>query len=258
MQREISWATGTEREPYFLAAKADAEFALGKIKLGHDSFRQAEASAIRNGMREFAASLKASEAARDAGYGNCSAARTQAAASLAENPVGLNRQIVSFALAQCGDFAAAQKLVAAEDQLHPQDTLLHAVNIPVVQALTKLQHGNAAEAVSALEAGRPYETGGGFGYPAHTVFYVRGLAYLRMKEGEKAAAEFQKILDRRSVQPMSELIPLAQLNLARARALQGDTGKARTAYQDFFAAWKDADPDVPVLLQAKSEYAKLH
>src|SRR6266850_2893114 len=257
MQREISWATGTEREPYFFAAKADAEFALGKIKLGHDSFRQAEASAIRNGMREFAASLKASEAMRDATYGNCATARTEAAASLAENPVGLNRQIVSFALAQCGDFVAAQKLVAAEDQLHPQDTLLHAVNIPVVQALTKLQHGNGAEAVSALEAGRPYETGVGFGYPAHTVFYVRGLAYLRMKEGEKAAAEFQKILDRRSVQPMSELIPLAQLNLARARALQGDTGKARTAYQDFFAAWKDADPDVPVLLQAKSEYAKL-
>jgi ATP/maltotriose-dependent transcriptional regulator MalT len=79
-----------------------------------------------------------------------------------------------------------------------------------------------------------------------------------MKEAEKAATEFQKILDHRTFYAMSELIPLAQLNLARARALQGDSAKARTAYQDFFAAWKDADPDVPVLLQAKSEYAKLH
>jgi tetratricopeptide (TPR) repeat protein len=87
--------------------------------------------------------------------------------------------------------------------------------------------------------------------------YVRGLVYLRMKDGEKAAAEFQKILDHRGLEPTSELIPLSQLNIGRAYALQGDVGKARTAYQDFLALWKDADPDIPVLKEAKAEYAKL-
>jgi tetratricopeptide (TPR) repeat protein len=87
--------------------------------------------------------------------------------------------------------------------------------------------------------------------------YVRGLAYLQLHDGTKAAAEFQKILDNPGVNTLSAFLPLARLQLARAYALEGDTAKARTAYQDFLALWKDADPDVPVLLQAKSEYAKL-
>jgi outer membrane protein assembly factor BamD (BamD/ComL family) len=87
--------------------------------------------------------------------------------------------------------------------------------------------------------------------------YVRGLAYLQGKDGGKAAGEFQKILDHRGLSALSEFLPLAQLNLGRAYALQGDTAKARTTYQDFFAVWKDADADVPVLVAAKAEYAKL-
>jgi tetratricopeptide (TPR) repeat protein len=87
--------------------------------------------------------------------------------------------------------------------------------------------------------------------------YVRGLVYLRMKDGEKAAVEFQKILDHRGFEPGNEFIALSQLNIGRAYALQGDVGKASTAYQDFLAFWKDADPDVPVLKEAKAEYAKL-
>ncbi len=87
--------------------------------------------------------------------------------------------------------------------------------------------------------------------------YCRGLAYLQLRDGTKAAAEFQKILDHRGLNSLNVLLPLAQLNLARAYALQGDNAKARTAYQDFFAAWKDADTDIPVLIQAKMEYAKL-
>src|SRR5258708_8834134 len=114
------------------------------------------------------------------------------------------------------------------------------------------------EGMAALETARKYEMGAGPGNsPGFWPVYIRGLALLHMQDGVKAAAEFQKILDHRGALAVSELYPLAQLNLARAYALQGNSTKARTAYQDFFALWKDADPEVPVLLQAKSEYAKL-
>jgi hypothetical protein len=93
--------------------------------------------------------------------------------------------------------------------------------------------------------------------PAFLLPYVRGLAYLQANDGATAAGEFQKILDHNGLNTVSVFLPLAQLGLARAYVLQGDTAKGKTAYQDFFAAWKDADPDVPVLIAAKSEYAKL-
>ena len=167
--------------------------------------------------------------------------------------------MAALALAQCGDLANAQKLLAAEDKLRPQDTLLHKVFIPISEALGNLQRGSAAAAVSVLEESRPYEMGAGpgAGRPVYRALYTRGLGYLQMKDGAKAASEFQKILDHRGLSAMSDLIPLAQLNLGRAYVLLGDMAKARTAYQDFLAMWKDAEPDVPVLREAKAEYAKL-
>ena len=146
--------------------------------------------------------------------------------------------------------------MAAEGKQYPDDTLVDKVSTPLVQARANLQRGNAAEAVTVLEQARPYEMCGLFG-PTYSVLFIRGQAYLQMKDGGKAAGEFQKILDHRGINVMSELIPLAQLNLARAYVLQGDTAKARTAYQDFLAMWKDADPDVPVLIAAKAEYGRL-
>ena len=99
--------------------------------------------------------------------------------------------------------------------------------------------------------------GGGPDLPVYWFWYVRGQAFLRQKDGAKAAAEFQNILDHRGLEPTSELYPLAHLNLARAYTMQGDMTKARTAYQDFFAIWKDADEDLPILREAKAEYGKL-
>ncbi len=87
--------------------------------------------------------------------------------------------------------------------------------------------------------------------------YTRGRAYLQLHDGAKVASEFQKILDHRGIDIVSVLYPMAQLDIARAYVLQGDTAKARTAYQDFLAMWKDADPDIPILIAAKVEYAKL-
>jgi eukaryotic-like serine/threonine-protein kinase len=257
MEREVSRARGTSNEPFLLGAKAEAEVAQGRLKLAHETYHQAESSANGNGMKEFAAFLKAGAAVRDANYGDCATARAEANASLAEVPDGSNREVAARALEVCGDTTMAQQLMVAEDKEHPEDTFIHAICIPIIRAITSLQRRDAAGTVAALEAGRTYELGAGSGNPAYWVIHVRGLAYLGMKDGEKAAAEFQKILDHRGLSALSELIPLSQLNIGRAYALQGDAGKARTAYQDFLALWKDADADVPLLIEAKAEYAKL-
>jgi eukaryotic-like serine/threonine-protein kinase len=127
----------------------------------------------------------------------------------------------------------------------------------MVQAEQYLQQNQPAQTITALEPVRAYELSvgpHGIGFAAN---YLRGEAYLKLGDGVKAAAEFQHILDHRGIQPTDVHYSLAHLNLGRAYALQGDRAKARTAYQDFFAAWKDADPDVPILKTAKAEYEKL-
>jgi serine/threonine protein kinase/Tfp pilus assembly protein PilF len=257
MDREVAWAKGTSAEPLLLWSKAEAAAAVGKLKIAHRTYEEAESSANRNGMKGLSAFLKAAAAIRDASFGECASVRAETTASLSDLPDGFNRRLAAGALAVCGDITTAQKLLAAEDKEHPADTFLHTIDMPAGKAYASLQRGDAASAVAAMEAGRPYELGGFAGNPPYWVLYIRGVAYLRAKDGGKAAAEFQKILDHRTIHVLSELIPVAQLNLARAYALQGDSAKARAAYQDFLALWKDADPDVPILLQAKAEYAKL-
>jgi tetratricopeptide (TPR) repeat protein len=141
---------------------------------------------------------------------------------------------------------------------YPENTAIRYGVAPAVEALNLLGHKKANEALTAMEPARKYELGQLNFIGPYWVLYVRGLAYMQLQEGAKAAGEFQKIIDHPTSYFESPLIPLAKLNLARAQALQGDKTKARTAYQDFIAAWKDADPDVPVLLTAKAEYAKLN
>ncbi len=214
-------------------------------------------------------------AVRDAAHGFSDIARQEASEAL-RLPGKDSQELAALALAQIGDSTAAQKLCGDLSRDFPNDTLLHAAYLPMVQAFNDLQKNNPAEAINTLEPARKYEMGIGPGNsPRFWPIYIRGQAFLRMHDGAKAAAEFQKILDHRGALAASELYPLAQLNLARAYALQAGyvapgfspassapgaedlKVKARTAYQDFFALWKDADPDIPVLLQAKAEYAKL-
>jgi len=134
--------------------------------------------------------------------------------------------------------------------------------MPALQGLLALNQGDPAKAVDFLQANLPYEGGkprstihGLFGvfYPV----YVRGEAYLAMHRGVEAAAEFQKILDHPGLVLSDPVGAVARLQLARAYAMSGDTVKARVAYQNFLTHWKDADPDIPVLQQAKNEYQKL-
>jgi tetratricopeptide (TPR) repeat protein len=163
-----------------------------------------------------------------------------------------------LALAQIGDTEKAQKMTEDLGRDFPKDTLVIAFGIPTVRALTDLKRDHAAESIAALEPAGKYELGAGpTSLAPYWPIYVRGHAFLRMQDGAKAAAEFQKLLAHRGALAFNVLYPLAHLELGRAYVQQGDTTKARTAYQDFFALWKDADADVPILKQAKAEYAKL-
>jgi tetratricopeptide (TPR) repeat protein len=139
----------------------------------------------------------------------------------------------------------------------PFDTLLNQVWLPIAQATNDIQRNHPTEALARLESAAPYDLGGPPLGAVYSSMYLRGEAFLKARDGAKAAAEYQKILDHRGIDPTSPLYSLARLGLGRAAALQGDTAKARSSYQDFFALWKDADPDVPVLKQAKAEYEKL-
>jgi tetratricopeptide (TPR) repeat protein len=159
----------------------------------------------------------------------------------------------------CGDAAQAEKLARETSKLFPNGTLWNAVQLPEIRAAIELQRGQAAKAVELLASASPYER-------AHPeAVYLRGLAYLHLHKGVEAAAEFQKILDHKGASWGSTwLYPnwglyysISYLGLARAEALAGDTAKAGKAFQDFFALWKDADPGIPILQQAKAEYARL-
>ena len=156
-------------------------------------------------------------------------------------------------MAQAGDTASAEKLAAGLDKDLPLDTLVQRYWLPAIRAAIALQRKDPNRAVELLQVTSATE----LGPQGLFTIYLRGEAYLMLQDGNRAATEFQKFIDHRGMVRNSPTGMLARLGLARAYAMQGDTTKARKAYQDFLAAWMDADPDVPVLQQAKVEYARL-
>jgi tetratricopeptide (TPR) repeat protein len=175
----------------------------------------------------------------------------------------------SLALALAGDSVRAQSLARDLARRYPEDTVVKFIFQPTLDAQLTLSRNRSAnsskkgpvEATEILQVATPFELGsaGRASFdPSLLCVYVRGEAYLAGGQGSEAAAEFQKILDHRWIVQNGPIGALAHLQLGRAYALQGDTAKARAAFQDFLALWKDADPDIPILKQAKVEYAKLH
>lgn len=160
----------------------------------------------------------------------------------------------AVALALAGHESRAQALADDLGKRFPEDTIVQFIYLPTLHAQLALNHNDASKAIEALQAAAPYELGAWGGlYPV----YVRGEAYLAAHRGNEAAAEFQKILDHREIVLNSSIGVLAHLQIGRAYAMQGDTVKAKAAYQDFLNLWQDADPDIPILIVAKSEYAAL-
>ncbi len=165
----------------------------------------------------------------------------------------------ALALARSGEIVRAKTIVGELEKSYPSQTVLKVYWLPTIKAAIELNANNAAQSLVYLEAAAPYELGEPPQFQLGTLYpaYVRGQAYLLAHNGTAAAAEFQKFLDHRGIVINFPLGALAHLGLARAYVLSGDTAKAKTAYQDFFTLWKDADPDIPILKEARAEYAKL-
>ncbi|HSC45206.1 MAG TPA: protein kinase [Candidatus Acidoferrum sp.] len=257
VERHLAWAKGRSEEPFALLAKAFYEFNAGKRKASSQTLAQAQAASQKLGNPEFSAFIAGLSAYAASIIGDCSSAKSLASISLQFLPNGENVPPVSVALAGCGDSSKATQAIEAVAKQRPGDTLLNLIHKPVVSAIIASRQGKHDEALALLEPARRVELGVGPGSAPGLVPYTRGLIYLAKKDGLNAALEFRKIVDRRYRFVSSPVFSLSQLGLARAYALQGDSAKARTAYQDFLAAWKDADPDLLPLKEAKSEYAKL-
>jgi predicted Zn-dependent protease len=189
--------------------------------------------------------------------GNREEARAEANAALKLAPNRFVREVAALGLARAGDAAAAEKLAVELDKTFPLDTLVQRYWLPTIRAAIALERKDPNRAVELLKVASTIGLGGN---PLAIIMcpsYLRGEAYLMLHDGNAAAAEFQKFVDHRGLVGNFPWGALARLGLARAYAMQGDTAKAKAAYQDFLALWKDADPDIPILKQAKAEYAKL-
>jgi predicted Zn-dependent protease len=218
--------------------------------------RRAADLAQQSDQRETAAFYEAEAAMREALFGNAPEARQRALAA-----VGLSKSRdveygVAFALALSGDSSRSQPFMDDLSRRFPEDTISAADYRPTLRALHALNHNEPAKAIEMLQAAIPYELGE-WGLASLYPAYVRGEAYLAARQGREAAVEFQKILDHRGIVISDPIGALAHLQLGKAYALSGDKTKAKNAYKDFLTLWKDADPDIPILKQAKAEYAKL-
>jgi predicted Ser/Thr protein kinase len=246
-------------EDALLNAEANTAAYSGKLGKSREFSRRAMASAERAEEKEVAAGYQADAALREALFGNPAEAHQRAAA------LGLSKGrdvqfVEALGLAFAEDAFRAQALADDLSKRFPEDTIVQFNYLPTLRAQIALSRKDPSKAIQTLQAAAPYELGfveGFVDWISLYPIYVRGQSYLVAHEGSEAATEFQKILDHRGI-VLNELIgALAHLQIGRAYAMQGDTVKARAAYQDFLTLWKDADPDIPIFIAAKAEYAKL-
>jgi tetratricopeptide (TPR) repeat protein len=243
--REIQWFAGKAEEYLSLGLQAAYRNVHGQRRESHNLYKRAAEMALRHGLRDADSEFEEADARADALSGDCRTAR------------GLGRPAIALAI--CGDAAPAEKLAAETSKRVPNGTVWNSVQLPEIRAAIALSRDRPATSVEELAAASPYERS------YIDAAYFRGLAYLRLHKGAEAAAEFRKITDHKGaswgatwVHPNWGLYySLSYLGLARASALAGDTAKAKKAFQAFFELWKHADPEIPILQQAKAEYIKL-
>jgi tetratricopeptide (TPR) repeat protein len=249
--------TGVENQMLFLESETAAY--NGELAKSRQLTQQAADSAQRAGEKETAAEYLAHAAVREALAGSVDFAKQDAESALT---LAGGRQVdpmSALALGLAGDPEQAERLASDLAKRFPEDTIQQSNYLPMIRAAIALRNHDSGHAIDALAVSAPYEladTNTSFTFALYPV-YLRGEAYLEARQGASAASEFQKILDHAGVVGNEPIGALAHLGLGRAFALQGDTSKARAAYDDFFALWKNADPDVPILAQAKAEYAQL-
>jgi tetratricopeptide (TPR) repeat protein len=261
MAQEAAWAEGKPGvEDVLLVYEADTAAYSGQLQAARKLSRRAVASAERAEEKEEAATYEANVALREGLFGTTGEARQQAAAALGLSTGRDVQYQAALALASAQDATRAQPLADDLGKRLPEDTIVQFNYLPTTRAQIDLIHNDFARAIEALQPAAPYELGspsGGLIAAALHPVYVRGEASLAAHQGKEAAAEFQKIIDHPGVVMNDPIGALAHLQIGRAYAMQGDTAKAKAAYQDFLTLWKDADPDIPILIAARAEYAKL-
>jgi serine/threonine protein kinase/tetratricopeptide (TPR) repeat protein len=258
MERQVALA-GTESSTSYQEALVQAY--SGHLQQARNKAQQAANLAREAAERERAALWETGPALWEAFFGDAPAAR-RAVAVLKLSKARDVEYGAALALALSGDSSAAQTLVNDLGKRFPEDTSVRTSYLPVLRALLALNHGEPSNAIEVLRVALPYELGvplswGNASFGALYPVYVRGEAYLAGRQGAEANAEFQKILNHRGIIANDPIGALAHLQLGRALVLTGDKVKAKTAYQDFLTLWKDADRDIPILTQAKAEFAKL-
>ncbi len=258
MEKQLAWAVGrVGDEDMMLSGQADTDAYYGRLVRARDYSRRASESAVRAGSKETAALWQAIAGLREAEFGNTAAARQNAEAALALQSGRDVKLLAALTLARAGDTAKAKSLVEELERTSSTDTMLKLYCLPTIHGAIEIGRNNPSQAIQNLEAALPYELGGTLAFPYLYPVWMRGQAYLAAHNGVAAAAEFQKMIDHPGIVVNQPVGSLAHLGLGRAYVLSGDNVKARASYQNFLTLWKDADPDIPVLIAARSEYAKL-
>jgi serine/threonine protein kinase/tetratricopeptide (TPR) repeat protein len=253
MKEQIDWANGTPHNAENgLIWQAQVAAFRGQATQADELTNRAIQMIRGPDTKETMAQWMLMEAGRDSALGNCGHATQLAKQALELSREQANLYSAANAYARCGQASPVQTLVDELSKTYPLDTLLNVSWLPIIRAQGELRKGNAVPAIQLLEGTRRYEAYGEF-WPQ----YLRGEAYLSLKNGAQAASEFKTILDHRGWYPTSPLYALAQLGFARAQVASGDNAAARTAYQDLFTLWKDADSSLPALVSARQEYDKL-
>jgi predicted Zn-dependent protease len=249
MKEQIEWTRGKPQEYVAFDWQTGGAAFAGQWRKAQNFSQHAIDLAARGETIEVAAQYATEQALRGAVFGDCRRGRADAAQGLKLERGRVSLPRAALALALCGEANQAKSLVGELAKRYPEDAVINSIWLPAIRAALELQRGNAAQAIDQLQAASRYEAAAEF-WPQH----LRGQAYLKLGRGAESAAEFQKILDHRGYAPLSPLYPLAHLGLARAAALTGDRAKSQKGYEDFFAAWKEADADLPALLAARKEY----
>jgi Tfp pilus assembly protein PilF/predicted Ser/Thr protein kinase len=255
MAQQVAWSAGKPGvEDVLLGYEADTVAYSGRLRNAREFSRRAIDSAERAEKKETAATYSAASGLREALVGNAAEARRQVVSAFGLSTGRAVQYPGALALALAGDAARAQALADDLGERFPENTLVRFAYLPTLHAQIAVNRNDSSQAIEVLQTAVPYELGTTASLYAA---YVRGEAYLAAHQGSQATTEFLKILNHRGVVQNDPIGALAHLQIGRAYAMQGDTAKAKAAYQDFLTLWKDADPDIPIFIAAKAEYAKL-
>jgi len=255
MAQQLEWAKGKPgAEELITDSQAHAEAYYGRLKKARELLAAAVASSMKTSDNEAAATYQMSLAQSELDFGFLELARSDIAAAIQLAPTRDTRALAASIMPFTGDIAQAEKIANDFARENPEDTNITKILVPTIRASIALQRKNPEKAVEFLKTVAPYELGSDDNlYSA----YLRGQAFLMLGRGADGAREFQKLLDHRPIYQKSERATLSQLGLAHAYSLQGDSAKTKAAYESFFTLWKDGDPDIPILQQARIEFAKL-